>query len=131
MVMVVFDPSDLADQAQSLVPPDSPLFTTGVPDKLGDAYAATEELGLVQRRGGPFVRFGMSGHLYLICLDPSTGEVIRVLLYSDAPPTPVNASLEMFVQCVQAANDGAGREELRAIDETTAERAGFWAEVFA
>ena len=125
--MVVFDPAE----AGGLVPQDSLLFTTGVPENLGEAFRATEELGLVQRRGGPYVRFGTSGHLFLICLDPSTGEVIRILLYSDAPPTPVNANLEKFVECVEAVRKGASREELRAIDETTAERAGFWAEVYS
>jgi hypothetical protein len=125
--MVVFHPTE----AEGLVPQDSPLFTTGIPEKLGDAYAASEELGVVRRRGGPFVSFGTGGHLRLMCLDPGTGEVIRVLLYSDAPPTPVNASLELFVRCVQAASEGASRDELRALDETTADPAGFWAEVFS
>jgi SUKH-4 immunity protein len=130
MRTVTFEPV----QAQGLLPVDSPLFTGGIPaDMFGDVFAATPELAVVRRRVGTLVRFGTSGRYHEICVDPSTGEVLILLNYSDAPPRPVNASLEAFVQCVNRAvelyPDHSAEEivrELSAIDPTAGERHGFW-----
>jgi hypothetical protein len=130
MKTVTFDPVE----AQGLLPNDHILFTSGVPEEVFDGvFAATPELAVVRRRVGTLVRFGTSGQYHEICLDPSTGEVLLLLLYSDAPPRPVNASLAAFLQCVQTAvelfpdhdaNEIA--QALRAIDPTAGERHGFW-----
>lgn len=127
---VTFEPV----QAQGLLPDDSPLFTRGIPaDLFGGVFSATEELAVVRKRAGTLVRFGTSGQYHEICLDPSTGEVLMLLLYSDAPPRPVNTSLESFVQCVHTAIElfpdhhaDEILEALRAIDPVTGERHGFW-----
>jgi hypothetical protein len=120
--MKLYDPAEAA----GLVPQDSALFTTGIPERIGDVFEALPELGVMQRRGGPFVRLGTVSPVLQLCLDPSTGEVIMVLLYSDAPPKPANASLEAFVECARAWEEGADAQALHAIDPTTVDRTGFW-----
>jgi SUKH-4 immunity protein len=130
MRTVTFEPV----QAQGLLPDESPLFTGGIPAEMFDGvFAATPELALVRKRVGTLVRFGTSGQYHEICLDPSSGEVLMLLLYSDAPPRPVNASLEAFVQCVHTAielfpDHSADEilEALRAIDPVAGEHHGFW-----
>jgi SUKH-4 immunity protein of toxin-antitoxin system len=130
MKSVTFDPVE----AQGLLPSDHALFTTGVPaDVFDGVFVATPELGVVRKRVGTLLRFGTSGQYHEVCLDPSTGEVLLLLLYSDAPARPVNASLDAFLQCVHTAvelfPDHSAAEiadALCAIDPTAAERHGFW-----
>jgi hypothetical protein len=98
--MVTFDPS----RGTQGLPADSALFTEGVPKELfAPLYSAAGSLSAVDVAGrGRLACFGVNGSSHLMCLDPSSGEVVEVPRTSGAGPAPVNSSLGQFTESVRA-----------------------------
>lgn len=113
---------------------------------IGGEYRALPQATPVDRDGmRHLIAFGESGLEGLICLDTHTQAVVQVPCRTQPGVNAVNASLDLFRRCVEAAirrfpfhsrededDDAAERvstalgAELRALDPTTDELKGFW-----
>jgi hypothetical protein len=128
-----------------MLAPVARRLAAGVPKGLlGQEYRPLDQAAMLAPGDGGLVAFGTSGGYGRICVEPATGAVVHVPTIRKLTRNPVNASLDLFGECVAAVirrfpfycEDSAPEEreqvaeELRAvlagIDATASAHNGFW-----